>query len=75
MSEKINSNPTVFAPTKTTARKGLKTSRYLWSDEGEFQSVLAPAVKIDLSTTGEDTDDDDGEDEPIDSAEIFGERV
>ncbi|CAE6462096.1 unnamed protein product [Rhizoctonia solani] len=75
MSEKINSNPTVFAPTKTTTRKGSKTSRFLWSDEGEFQGAL--------SLTGGDyppisdkvadgiTISEEEEEEPIDSEEIF----
>jgi hypothetical protein len=76
MSEKINSNPTIFAPTKTIARKSSKTSRYLWSDEGEFQSTLS-LTGGDYSPSSDkradDMDSEEGEeDEPIDSAEIFG---
>ncbi|CAE6432812.1 unnamed protein product [Rhizoctonia solani] len=74
MSEKINSNPTVFAPTKTTTRKGSKTSRYLWSDEGEFQGTLSLTGGYPLNPDKEP----DGvviageeEEEPIDSEEIF----
>ncbi|CAE6471763.1 unnamed protein product [Rhizoctonia solani] len=73
MSEKINSNPTVFAPTKTTTRKGSRTSRYLWTDEGEFQGSLSltggdypPISEVDDMTTAEEE-----EEEPIDSEEIF----
>ncbi|KAG8691936.1 Cytosolic iron-sulfur assembly component 2B [Ceratobasidium sp. 423] len=74
MSEKINSNPTVFAPTKTTTRKGSKTSRYLWSDEGEFQGTLSliggdyPSIS-DKGADGMAITEE--EEEPIDSEEIF----
>jgi hypothetical protein len=79
MSEKINANPAVFAPTKTTTRKGAKTSRYLWSDEGEFEGSLSliggdyPLVSS--SKSEDDMDLDEEEDEPIDAAEIFGKRI
>ncbi|KAG8719222.1 Cytosolic iron-sulfur assembly component 2B [Ceratobasidium sp. 394] len=73
MSEKINANPAVFAPSKTTTRKGSKTSKYLWSDEGEFMGSLSligvespPAPK-----SADDMDLDEEEEEPIDAAEIF----
>ncbi|KAG8719801.1 Cytosolic iron-sulfur assembly component 2B [Ceratobasidium sp. 394] len=74
MSEKINANPAVFAPSKTTTRKGSKTSKYLWSDEGEFMGSLsligaesppAPKSADDMNL------DEEEEEEPIDAAEIF----
>lgn len=75
MSEKINSNPTIFAPTKATTRKGAKASRYLWSDEGEFEGSLSLIGGDYLPASGKAVDDMDldEEEEPIDSAEIFGE--
>ncbi|KAJ1310245.1 hypothetical protein OPQ81_006987 [Rhizoctonia solani] len=73
MSEKINSNPTVFAPTKTTTRKGSKTSRYLWSDEGEFQGTLSLTGGDYPSASAKQPDSvtEEEEEEPIDSEEIF----
>ncbi|KAG9126289.1 Cytosolic iron-sulfur assembly component 2B [Ceratobasidium sp. 392] len=74
MSEKINANPAIFAPSKTITRKGSKTSRYLWSDEGEFTGSL-PLIGGDHSPTPTikhaDDMEVDEEDEPIDAAEIF----
>lgn len=77
MSEKINSNPTVFAPTKTTTRKGAKTSRYLWSDEGEFEGSLSliGGDYVPASDKGVEDMDLDDEEEPIDSAEIYGKCI
>ncbi|CAE6478334.1 unnamed protein product [Rhizoctonia solani] len=75
MSEKINSNPTVFAPTKTTTRKGSKTSRFLWSDEGEFQGALSlmggDYPPISDKVADGITISEEEEEEPIDSEEIF----
>ncbi|CAE6426734.1 Mitotic spindle-associated MMXD complex subunit MIP18 [Rhizoctonia solani] len=71
MSEKINSNPTVFAPTKTTTRKGSKTSRYLWSDEGEFHGSLLLTGGDYPSIPEVDGLAAEEEEEPIDSEEIF----
>ncbi|CAE6416649.1 Mitotic spindle-associated MMXD complex subunit MIP18 OS=Mus musculus GN=Fam96b PE=2 SV=1 [Rhizoctonia solani AG-1 IB] len=73
MSEKINSNPTVFAPTKTTTRKGSKTSRYLWSDEGEFQGTLSltGGYPLNSGSESEGVGVAEEEEEPIDSEEIY----
>jgi len=77
MSEKINSNPTVFPPTKTTARKGAKSSRYLWSDEGEFEGSLSLIGGDYLPPSANkgadhmDLDEEEEGEEPIDAAEIF----
>ncbi|KAG8761157.1 Cytosolic iron-sulfur assembly component 2B [Ceratobasidium sp. 428] len=76
MSEKINANPAVFAPSKTTTRKGSKTSRYLWSDEGEFTgSFSLTGENYPLVSSIKDAEDmevdQEEEDEPIDAAEIF----
>ncbi|KAF8682790.1 Iron-sulfur cluster assembly protein [Rhizoctonia solani] len=72
MSEKINSNPIVFAPTKTTTRKTPKTSRYLWSDEGEFQGTLSLTGGYPVNSDKVDgVDIAEEEEEPIDSEEIF----
>ncbi|KAG8761304.1 Cytosolic iron-sulfur assembly component 2B [Ceratobasidium sp. 428] len=72
MSEKINANPAVFAPSKTTTRKGSKTSRYLWSDEGEFTgSFSLTGENYPPASSIEDMEVDQEEDEPIDAAEIF----
>ncbi|KAG9104165.1 Cytosolic iron-sulfur assembly component 2B [Ceratobasidium sp. 370] len=74
MSEKINANPAVFAPSKTTTRKGSKTSKYLWSDEGEFMGSLsligADSPPVPESANDMDLDEEE-EEEPIDAAEIF----
>ncbi|KAG8746678.1 hypothetical protein FRC10_003982 [Ceratobasidium sp. 414] len=74
MSEKINANPAVFAPSKTTTRKGSKTSKYLWSDEGEFMGSLS-LIGADSPPAPKDADDmdldEEEEEEPIDAAEIF----
>ncbi|ELU44557.1 hypothetical protein AG1IA_01417 [Rhizoctonia solani AG-1 IA] len=76
MSEKINSNPIVFAPTKTTTRKTPKTSRYLWSDEGEFQGTLSLTGGYPVNSDKVDgVDIAEEEEEPIDSEEIFGRSI
>ncbi|CAE6525067.1 unnamed protein product [Rhizoctonia solani] len=78
MSEKINSNPTVFAPTKTTTRKGSKTSRYLWSDEGEFHGTLSLIGGDYPSISDKETHDmaiAEEEEEPIDSEEIYASTI
>ncbi|QRW00340.1 mitotic spindle-associated MMXD complex subunit MIP18 [Ceratobasidium sp. AG-Ba] len=77
MTEKINANPAVFAPSKVTTRKASKTSRYLWSDEGEFTGSLSliggdhPPSLANKALNAMDLDTEEDEEEPIDAAEIF----